>query len=147
MAINKFVANCWQFATRWWNWQLATRMWRFSQCTKGGTSQPSWHLAKDLSTSWYQNAFRWLSTAGWWQVASCHQTCYKLIVKICRPLELSTGLIATSWFQHVAISLPMTSCNKPDFNRLVLTWWNWQVCCNLLTSCKKLVRLTFDNLQ
>ena len=46
-------------------------------------------------------------------VASCQQTCCKLIVKTCYPQA------CCKLFQQVVTSLQMTSCNKPDFNRLV----------------------------
>ena len=55
-------------------------------------------------------------------------SCGMLIVKTCYP-QASCKLI-----QQVLICRQMTSCNKPDFNRLVAIWWNWQICCNLLTS-------------
>ena len=64
-------------------------------------------------------------------VAICQQTCCKLII--------STGLlelVSTSYNK---------SYNKPDFSRRVTTWWNWQACCNLLTSCSKPVKLTTCN--
>ena len=48
-------------------------------------------------------------------VASCQQTCCKLIVKTCYPQA------CCKLFQQVGISLQMTSCNKPDFNRPVST--------------------------
>ena len=48
-------------------------------------------------------------------VASCQQTCCKLIVKTCY-LQACCKLL-----QQVVISLQMTSCNEPDFNRLVET--------------------------
>ena len=51
-------------------------------------------------------------------VASCQQTCSKLIVKT-RYQQACCKL-----FQEVLKSLQMTSCNKPDFNRLVATLWN-----------------------
>ena len=41
----------------------------------------------------------------------------------------------------------MTNCNKPGFNRLVATWWNWQVCWNLLKNCNKPVKLTTCNIS
>ena len=44
-------------------------------------------------------------------------------------------------FHQIVTSLQMANCNKPDFNRLVETWWNWQVWCNLLTSRNKPVKL------
>ena len=44
-------------------------------------------------------------------VASCQQTCYKLIVKTCYQQA------CYKLFQQVVTSLQMTSCNKPDFNR------------------------------
>ena len=46
-------------------------------------------------------------------VASCQPTCCKLIVKTCYPQA------CCKLFQQVVTSLQMTSCNKPDFNRLV----------------------------
>ena len=46
-------------------------------------------------------------------VASCQQTCCKLIVKTCYPQACCKLL------QQVVTSVQMTSCNKPDFNRLV----------------------------
>ena len=48
-------------------------------------------------------------------VASCQQTCCTLIAKTCYP--------QACWklFRQVVTSLQMTSCNKPDFNRLVAT--------------------------
>ena len=46
-------------------------------------------------------------------VASCQQTCCKLIVQT-RHSQACCKL-----FQQVVTSLQMTSCNKPDFNRLV----------------------------
>ena len=64
--------------------------------------------------------------------------------------KLSTGLLqvvnglAVSYFKTLVANCfnkleqacIMTSCNKPDFNRLVATWWNWQACCNF---CSKSV--------
>ena len=64
-------------------------------------------------------------------VASCQQTCCKLIVKIRYPQA------CCKLFQQVVTSLQTTSCNKPDFNSIVVTWWNWQACCNLLISWNK----------
>ena len=52
-------------------------------------------------------------------VASCQQTCCKLI--------FSTGLLQLISISCIT-SVQMTNCNKPDCNRLVATWWNWQVC-------------------
>ena len=49
-------------------------------------------------------------------IASCQQTCCKLIVKTCYPQA------CYKLFQQVVTSLQMTSCNKPDFNRRVVTW-------------------------
>ena len=58
-------------------------------------------------------------------VARCQQTCCKLII--------CTGLL----------QLVSTSCNKSAndklrqawfYNRLVVTWWNWQVCWQVATS-------------
>ena len=48
-------------------------------------------------------------------VASCQQTCCKLIVKTCYPQA------CCKLFQQVVTSLQMTSYNKPHFNRLVTT--------------------------
>ena len=48
-------------------------------------------------------------------VASCQQTCCKLIVKTCYPQA------CCKLFQQVVTSLQMANCNKPDFNRLVAT--------------------------
>ena len=61
-------------------------------------------------------------------IASRRETCCKLVVK--------TGHRHTSCnlFQQVATSMQTTSCNKPELHRLVATWLNWQVLCNLLTS-------------
>ena len=67
-------------------------------------------------------------------VASCLQTCCKFITST-----------RCNLFQQVVTSLQMTSCNKPDLNRLIATWWNCQACCNLLTSWNKLVKLTTCN--
>ena len=44
---------------------------------------------------------------------------------VCQKL-LSTGLL------QVVASLQTTSCNKPDFTTPVATWWERQVCYNLL---------------
>ena len=46
-------------------------------------------------------------------VASCQQTCCKLIVKTCYPQA------CCKLFQQVVTCLPMTSYNKPYFNRRV----------------------------
>ena len=48
-------------------------------------------------------------------VASCQQTCCKLNVMTCFPQA------CCKLFQQVVTSLQMTSCNKPDFDRLVST--------------------------
>ena len=48
-------------------------------------------------------------------VASCYQTCYKFIVKTCYPQA------CCKLFQQVVTSLQMTSCDKPDFNTLIIT--------------------------
>ena len=66
-------------------------------------------------------------------VASCQQTCCKLIVITCHQqtcCKLTTGLL----------QVVSTTCNKSAndklqqaFNRLFAVWWHWQVCCNLLT--------------
>ena len=48
-------------------------------------------------------------------VASCQQTCCKLIVKTCYPQA------CCKLFQQFVTSLQVTNCNKPDFNRLVVT--------------------------
>ena len=47
-------------------------------------------------------------------VASCQQTCCKLIVKTCYHRA------CCKLFQQVVTSQQMTSCNKPDFNKLVV---------------------------
>ena len=47
-------------------------------------------------------------------VASCQQTCCKLIVKTCYPQA------CCKLFQQVVTSLEMTNCNKPDTNLLQL---------------------------
>ena len=81
--------------------------------------------------------------------------CNSLLQQVC--CKLSTTLLqlhcpnlfqqaCCKLFQQIVTSLQMTSCNKPDFNRLVATWWNWQACCNLLTRCNKSVKLTTCNL-
>ena len=95
-------------------------------------------LQQLVTTSRYQDAFAWLTTACWRQACcklstdllqvDCIQTCYQ---QAC-----------CNMFQQVETSLRMTSCNNPDFSILVATWWNWQACCNLLTSCSKPVKLT-----
>ena len=72
-------------------------------------------------------------------VSNCQQTCYKLIIVTCHQQA------CCKLFQQVVTSLQMTSCNNPDLNRLVATWWNWQACRNLLTSCNKPVKLTTCN--
>ena len=48
-------------------------------------------------------------------VASCQQTCCKLIVKTCYPQA------CCKLFQQDVISLQMANCKKPDLNRLVAT--------------------------
>ena len=48
-------------------------------------------------------------------VASCQQTCCKLIVQTCYQQA------RCKWFQQVVTCLQMTNCSKPDFNRLVAT--------------------------
>ena len=55
------------------------------------------------------------------------QTCCKLIAKTCYRQACCKLL------RQIDTSLQITSHKKPDFNRLVATWWNWQVWCNLLT--------------
>ena len=98
---------------------------KHAQLRACGLQQVCWH---------HQQADIRMRSHGLWQlvadkpVASCQQICCKLIVKTCYPQA------CCKLFQQVVTSLQMTSCNKPDFNRLVATWWNWQVCCNLLTS-------------
>ena len=58
----------------------------------------------------YQDAFAWLAAACWQQV------CFKLSTDFwCKLSRYPTGLS-----QVVATSLRMTSCNKPDFNKLLL---------------------------
>ena len=47
-------------------------------------------------------------------LASCQQICYKLIVKTCYPQA------CCKLFQQVVTSLPVSSCNKPDFEQTVL---------------------------
>ena len=47
-------------------------------------------------------------------VASCQQTCCKLIVKTCYPQA------CCKLFQQVVTSLQMTNSNNADFNRLVV---------------------------
>ena len=49
-------------------------------------------------------------------VASCQQTCCKLIVKTCYPQ------VCCKLFQQVVISLQMISCNKRGFDGLVATF-------------------------
>ena len=105
---------------------------------KRATCNKSVDILQQLVTT-SQDAFAWLSTAcDNKSVASCQQVCFKL----------STDLLQVDYcklFQQVVTSLQMTSCNNPDLNRLVATWWNWQACCNLLTSCNKPVKLTTCN--
>ena len=81
--------------------------------------------------SWYQDAFAW------------QQVCCKLSTDLlqvdCKNL-LSTGLL----------QVVSTSCNK-SVNvklrqaKLVVTWWNWQVYWNLLTSCYNAIKVTTCN--
>ena len=47
-------------------------------------------------------------------VASCQQTCYKLIIRTCYPQA------CCKLFQQVVTSLLVSSCNKPDFEQTVL---------------------------
>ena len=89
---------------------------------------------KLVTTSRYQDVFAWLPTGCWWKV------CCMLSTDVFQAEQASCNL-----FQQVVTSLQMTSCNKPDLNRLVATWWNWQACCKLLTSYNKLVKLTTCN--
>ena len=68
--------------------------------------------------------------------ASCQQAWCKLIVKTFYP---------QAWcklFQQLVASLQISSCNKSDFHRLTATWLIQQTCCNLLTTCSKLVKCT-----
>ena len=62
------------------------------------------------------------------KIASCNN-CVDILHQESTSCKLSTDLLQ--------VAFQMTCCNKPDFNRLVATWWNWQVCCNLLTSYNK----------
>lgn len=78
-------------------------------------------LQQLVTTNQYQNAFTWLATACWAQV------CCK---------------VSTDWLQVDCQNLSSTGLLQCHFNRLVATWWNWQVCWNLLTSWNKLVLLT-----
>ena len=66
-------------------------------------------------------------------VASCQQTCCKLIVKTRYPH------VCCKLFQQVVPSLQMTSCNKPDFNRFVATWWMMKLASllQLVDDCNK----------
>ena len=82
--------------------------------------QVCWHPATDIRMR--SHGLRQLVDDK--SVASCQQTCCKLIVKTCYPQA------CCKLFQQVVTSLQMKGCNKPDFNRLVAAWWNWQVCCN-----------------
>ena len=95
-----------------------------------------------------------------WHLAT---TCYKPIsgcVSMACDSLMTTSLLqvvnrlVASWlfqqtcgklFQQVLTSLQMPNCNKPDLNRLVATWWNWQAWRNLLTSCNKPVTLITCN--
>ena len=51
-------------------------------------------------------------------VASCQQSCCKLIVKICYPKA------CCKLFQRVVTSLQIINYKKPDFDRLIATWLN-----------------------
>ena len=57
-------------------------------------------------------------------VASCQQTCCKLIVKTCYPHA------CCKLFQQVVTSLQMASYNEPDFNRRVAKIDNLQQVCD-----------------
>ena len=81
-------------------------------------------------------------------------TCYKPIsgnISMACDSLLMTSLLQivnrliTSWLSKLVIQ--KSSCNKPDFNILVATWWNWQVYYNLLKSCSKLVKVTTCNMS
>ena len=61
-------------------------------------------------------------------VASCQQTCCKLIVISCYP-------------QACCKCLNTTSCDKPDFNRLVTRRRNSQISGKFLASCVKPLKL------
>ena len=80
-------------------------------------------LQQTWSTSRYHDAFAWSATACWRQV--CCKLSIDLLQVDCYPQA------CYKLFQQVVIQLQTTRCNKPDFNRLVSTWW---VCCNLLTN-------------
>ena len=69
---------------------------------------------------------------------SCRQSCCKLIVKTCFPQ------VCCKSFQQVVTSLQMASWNKPDVI-IRVDKLNRQVCCNLLTTCNKSVKLTTCN--
>ena len=72
-------------------------------------------------------------------VASCQQTCCKMIVKTCYPQA------CCKLFQQVVTSLQMTSCNKPDFYKLPATLMKLT---SLLQFVDKLQQVgKIDNLQ
>ena len=71
-------------------------------------------------------------------------TCYNKLISGCVRMACDSKSVACCQ-QTCITSLQMTSCNKPDLYRLVETWWNWQACCNLLTSTNKPVKLTTCN--
>ena len=58
---------------------------------------------------------------------------------------LSTGL--PKLLQQVVASLQMKSCHKPDFKRLLITWWNWDNRQVKLTTCNNSVVFVHSLLQ
>ena len=87
-----------------------------------------------------------------------HMACYSLLTTsyslLTTTLLQVVNSLDASWLSNLGLpqvvstncnKSAMVSCNKADFNRLVATWWDWQVCCKLLTSCNKPIRLTACN--
>ena len=79
-------------------------------------------IYSSLLQSGDQDVFEWLVDDK--SVVSCQQTCCKFTVKPCYQQA------CYKFIQQVVTSLQITSCKKPDFNRLVGTWSNSQVCYN-----------------
>ena len=79
---------------------------------------------------------------------SSHKNFLNSLVPSTRELEMHESrrkLLKLAIETSVHLQNPLPKSNrlcKPDFNRVVATGWNWQVCPNLLTSCNKPVKLS-----
>ena len=156
--LSKLVIH--KLAASWWN-----NLHQVCKCQLAASLIFSTCISIDVFTDLLQVVLSDLSKldihrldASWWnnlhQVCKC-QLAASLIFSTCISIDAFIRLAAScsirlvaSWylqtwcnlFHQLASSLQMSTCSKPDFNRLAASWRRQQACCNLLTTCSRPVK-------